>query len=175
MDVVLKQSCTSASHLEGTMSPPPVDPFTPSSLRAPGGLSAGLLLLRVAVGGVLLEHGLPKLAHRSVFIDTVGRLGVPVHQVAGWLEILGEIGVGCLVLLGLLTRIAGVLTTIMMGLVWIVVHRPHGWSAGGGLDGETALLLAVLGVVLALTGAGAWSLDAVLARRRPLPSIDRGR
>jgi putative oxidoreductase len=152
----------------------PADPFTPSRLRAPGALSAGLLLLRVAVGGVLLEHGLPKLAHPSVFIDTVGRLGVPAHQVAGWLEILGEIGLGCLVLLGLLTRIAGVLLTIMMGLVWVVVHLPHGWSPGRGFDGETALLLTVLGLALALTGAGAWSLDRVLADRRRLPPADRG-
>jgi putative oxidoreductase len=134
-----------------------------------------LLLLRVAVGGLLLEHGLPKLGHPSVFIDTVGRLGVPVHQVAGWLQILGEIGLGCLILVGLLTRIAGVLLTIMMGLVWIVVHLPHGWSPGQGFDGEIALLLAVLGLVLALTGAGAWSLDAVLAGRSRLPSADRGR
>jgi putative oxidoreductase len=142
-----------------------VDAFTPSRLRAPGGMSAGLLLLRVAVGGLLLEHGLPKLAHPSPFIDAVGRLGMPVHQVAGWLEIIGEIGLGCLILVGLLTRIAGGLLTIMMGLVWVVVHLPHGWSSSRGFDGETALLLAVLGIALALTGAGAWSLDGLLANR----------
>jgi putative oxidoreductase len=166
MAVVLKRSCASASLLEGTMTTSPADPFTSSRLRSPGGTSAGLLLLRVTVAGVLLEHGLPKLGHPSTFIDTVGRLGVPLHRVAGWLEILGEVGLGCLVLLGLLTRVAGVLVTIMMGLVWGVVHLPHGWSPSGVLNGETALLLAVLGIVLVLTGAGAWSLDGVLASRR---------
>jgi putative oxidoreductase len=166
MAMVLKQSCTSAPHLEGTMTANPVAPSTHTRIRASGGLSAGLLLLRVAVGCVLLEHGLPKLAHPSAFIDTVGRLGVPLHHVAGWLEILGELGLGCLVLVGLLTRVAGVLVAIMMGLVWGVVHLPHGWSPSGGFGGETALLLAVLGLVLALTGAGAWSLDGVLASRR---------
>ena len=148
------------------MPTPLLAPSTLSRLRAPGGMSAGLLLLRVAICGVLLEHGLPKLRHRSAFIDTVGRLGVPLHHVAAWLEILGEVGLGCLVLVGLFARVAGVLVTIMMGLVWSVVHLPHGWSPSGGLDGETALLLAVLGLVLALTGAGAWSLDGALAGRR---------
>ena len=44
-----------------------------------------------------------------------------------------------------------------------------GWSPSEGLNGETALLLAVLGIVLVLTGAGTWSLDGVLASRRRGP------
>jgi putative oxidoreductase len=142
-----------------------IDPRAPAGISRAGGTSTGLLVLRVAVGLLLLEHGVPKLVNPSNFIGTVSGLGVPLPEVAGWLQILGEVGLGSLVLLGLLTRIAGALQAIMMGLVWITVHLPKGWTPSSGLDGETALLLAVLGVVLVFTGAGAWSMDARLARR----------
>jgi putative oxidoreductase len=132
--------------------------------------STGLLVLRLAAGLCLLEHGLPKLAHPSGFVHALGGLGVPLPQVSGWLEILGEVGLGLLLVLGLLTRVAGALMAIQMSLVWITVHLPKGWAWGRGFDGELALLLAVIGVTLLFTGAGAWSLDATLPRRRPRPS-----
>ena len=42
----------------------------------------------------------------------------------------------------------------------------QGWSPRSGLDGEFALQLAVLGLVLLFTGAGAWSVDAWLHPHR---------
>ncbi|SFL08376.1 DoxX family protein [Geodermatophilus ruber] len=142
------------------------DPFAAARIGRLGSVSTGLLILRLAVGLLLLEHGLPKLTDPSGFLATVEGLGVPLPQVAGWLEILGEVGLGLLILLGLLTRIAGALLAVMMGLVWITVHAPLGFVWGQGFDGEAALLLALLGVVLAFTGAGTWSVDAALGRRR---------
>src|SRR5512142_3018030 len=139
-----------------------VDALVLRGTRAGGRESIGLLILRLTVGAILVEHGIPKLMHPSSFVRVVGSLGVPLPTAAAWLELLGEVGLGLLLVLGLFTQIAGILTAVMMGLVWITVHMPKGWSSEQGVSGEFALLLAVLGAVLALSGAGAWSVDAVL-------------
>ena len=126
----------------------------------------GLLVLRLMVGAVLLAHGIPKLGHPGAFIKMVASLGVPLPEVAGVLQMAGEVGLGALLLAGLLSRVAGALVAVMMGILWVVVHAPDGLLAQGGLSGETALLLAFGGLAIALLGGGSYSLDGVLAKAR---------
>jgi putative oxidoreductase len=126
--------------------------------------SVGLLLLRLVAGGFLLVHGVPKLLDPAGTLAAAAGLGVPAPDVAGWLLVLGEVGLGTLLVLGLLTRLAGVLVLVQTGLVWALVHAPDGFLVDGQINGENALLLGAAGLALALTGAGRLSADA--ARRR---------
>ena len=63
-----------------------------------------------------------------------------------------QIGAGLLLLVGLWTPLAGVLIVALEG--WLLFARPQ--------DPWPHILLATLGVALALLGPGAWSADARL-------------
>ncbi|MCI2239322.1 DoxX family protein [Paenibacillus sp. TRM 82003] len=138
-----------------------------SAARTPAATSAGLLLLRLVTGALLLVHGVPKLSDPAGATGTAASVGVPAPDLAGWLVILGEVGLGALLLVGLLTRVAGGLLVLQMAGVWLLVHAPQGFLVQGQVNGENALLLGAAGLALLFTGAGRFSLDA--AAQRVLP------
>ncbi|WP_432489464.1 DoxX family protein [Kineococcus sp. SYSU DK018] len=134
--------------------------------RTPASTSTGLLLVRLLAGALLLVHGVPKLSDPGGATGTAASLGVPAPDLAGWLVILGEVGLGSLLLLGLATRAAGALLLAQMAGVWLLVHAPQGFLVQGQVNGENALLLGGVGLMLLFTGAGRFSLDGALRRRR---------
>jgi putative oxidoreductase len=75
-----------------------------------------------------------------------------------------EIGVGLLLILGLGTSLAVMGLGAIMTVAFISVHRNAGfWITARPDEGyEYVLTLAAAGVVLAATGAGEWSVDAVI-------------
>ena len=107
----------------------------------PGG---GILLLRVLAGSALIWRGIAATS---------------VHAPAGLftLDILGAAG-GLLILGGLWTPLAGVLSGIVE--VWIAFSQPTAQPF--------AIVLATLGISLAMIGPGAWSVDARLYGRKQL-------
>lgn len=141
-------------------------PSRPVVTTTSGSASTGLLLLRLVAGALLLVHGVPKLSDPAGATGLAAGLGVPVPDLAGWLMILGEVGLGSLLVLGLLTRVAGGLLLVQMAGVWLIVHAPQGFLVDGQVNGENALLLGAIGLLLLFTGAGRVSADAVLRRRR---------
>jgi putative oxidoreductase len=82
------------------------------------------------------------------------------------LQIIGA-GAGILLLIGLWTPVAGVLAAIVK--VWIAVSRVLSHSG----DPWIAFIQAVLGVVLAMVGPGAWSIDARLFGRKRIDMPER--
>jgi putative oxidoreductase len=80
------------------------------------------------------------------------------------LQVIGA-GAGILLLIGLWTPVAGVIAAIVN--VWIVCSLSH---AG---DRRIAFIQAVLGVVLAMVGPGAWSIDARLYGRKRIDIPER--
>jgi putative oxidoreductase len=129
----------------------------------------GLFILRVVIGGVVMQHGLLKLG-------LVGQGGSP-KGVAGWFDsmgmrpgvfwawvaILAEVGGGLLTVLGLGGPIGPGLLAGDLVVVTAVAHWPQGFWAGGGKVGwEFPLPLAAASLSIALIGNGAWSLDAAL-------------
>ena len=135
--------------------------------------NAGLLILRVGVGGVLMAHGAQKLfgwfgghglaATGEMFHKMGFRPGRASAVGAG----LGEAGGGALIALGLATPAAGAAAAGTM-ITATSVHAPAGFFAQGG-GYEYPALLGVSTAALALTGPGRWSLDAVLGNRLNRP------
>lgn len=128
-------------------------------------INYGALTTRLALGSILLSHGLLKVLVFSI-PGTVGyfeSLGLP--SIAAYLTIFGELAGGTAILLGLYTRLAALLSIpILAGAA--IVHAANGWvfsNQGGGW--EFPLLLVVLAFAVALQGGGSFAL-------RKLPFVD---
>ena len=130
-------------------------------------IDSGLALLRVVTGVTFAAHGAQKLFVYG-FDGIAGgfaQMGVPFPGIMGPLVGFVELFGGLALIAGLLTRLAGVgLTAVMLGAM-AFVHLPAGFFLPNGY--EFVLLLAASATTLAIVGAGRYSLDAQLARRRP--------
>lgn len=129
-------------------------------------LNAALAALRVIIGSVFLAHGAQKL---FVFgLDGVtgafAGMGVPLAEVAGPTVAFIELVGGFALVLGLFTRVAGLLLAAVMLGAMLLVHLPAGFFLPNGVEFVLTLLTAA--VFFALTGPGAYSLDAALGRTR---------
>jgi putative oxidoreductase len=90
-------------------------------------------------------------------------MGVPLASVVGPMVGFVELFGGLALIAGLLTRLAGVgLTAVMLGAVFLV-HLPAGFFLPNGY--EFVLMLAASATTLAITGAGQFSVDSLIARR----------
>ena len=88
-------------------------------------------------------------------------LGFPLPEVFAWGAGLIEFGGGLLLVVGLFTRPAAALA---MAVVWTAYFGAHADDSFS--DAEAAFLYGAIMLALALTGAGRFSLDAALYRRR---------
>lgn len=92
----------------------------------------------------------------------------PLLRTAGWMEVIG----GPLILLGLFTRPVAFLCSGEMAVAYFHSHFPHGfWPIQN--HGEQAVLFCFIYLFFAAAGAGPWSVDAWLERRRGVPPADR--
>jgi putative oxidoreductase len=140
-------------------------------------MDAGLALGRIVLGGLMAAHGGQKL------FGWLGGYGLTA--VGGFFEGLGfrpgrffaaaaagtELASGLLVALGLLGPIGPALMLSVMIVAAVSVHWQNGiFATTNGV--EVPLLYATGAVVIALTGFGAFSLDAILGLRHVwTPSI----
>ena len=116
-----------------------------------------LLLLRVALGVIFVFHGYPKLfTHTQEAMQAFGHMGFPSYfvYIAGVLEFFG----GCLLIVGLFTRVAGLLLAGEMAVALVKVHGLL--STPTKVDAyQFPLVMAVGSLALAALGAGLVSLD----------------
>lgn len=124
----------------------------------------GLLLVRLVIGLTFAAHGTQKLfgwfggyglKGTGGWLDSIGmRPGVMMALFAGLTELAG----GLLFAAGLWMPLAAILFVIPMLVAIVKVHGPNGyWSTGNGYEYNLAIIAIAVG--LAMTGAGAYSLD----------------
>lgn len=123
----------------------------------PLSLDLGLLLLRLAGGGLmLLNHGWPKISQftekASTFADP---LGVGSSFSLG-LTVFAEFFCAALIVLGLLTRWSLIPLIVTMGVAAFVVHAGEPVS-----EREGSLFFLMIYVVIMLTGPGKYSADQI--------------
>ncbi|MUG43702.1 DoxX family protein [Paenibacillus sp. FSL W8-0186] len=130
-------------------------------------LDVGLLLIRLVVGLLFIGHGAQKLfgmfggygpKGTGGWMESIGiKPGVLMAVLAGLMEFVG----GLLFTLGFLMPLAAALIALAMLGAIVKVHFKNGlWSTANGY--EYPLVLLVVAIAMALTGAGHISLDALL-------------
>ncbi|WP_194837332.1 DoxX family protein [Nocardia sp. XZ_19_369] len=143
---------------------------------------AATIWIRLYVGVVFFFEGIQKFRYP----DTLGtgrfdKAGIPAPGFFGPLDGVFEIVCGALILAGLLTRVAAIPMIVNMLGALLITKLPILWgdaplfSGKSGWwdfihDSRTDLAQLCGSVFLLIVGAGAWSIDARLARQgaRPL-------
>lgn len=122
------------------------------------GINLGLLLLRLAVGVVFLAHGWNhvfgggKITGTARWFDSLGMRPGIVHA---WTASLTELGAGALLVLGLLTPLAGAGVVGVMLVAWVTNHARNGFFIFRPGEGyEYVMTLTFGGLALAATGGG---------------------
>ncbi|TYA12606.1 DoxX family protein [Paenibacillus faecis] len=130
-------------------------------------IAIGLFILRLVVGLSFMAHGAQKLfgwfggygpKGTGGWMESLGlKPGVLMAVLAG----LGEFVGGLLFAAGLLTPLGAALIVATMVMAIVTVHGKNGyWSTANG--SEYPLLIIAVAVAVGLTGAGAYSLDALI-------------
>ena len=125
------------------------------------------LILRLALGVIMVSHGIPKIKKREVLGKKWNdHYGVPKATI--WLTGILQIVGGLALLVGLFTSLTSlVLTLDMLAALFICIFNSHhrepfnsvtpvkGWDVN--------LLLVASLIAVLLLGGGKWSLDALLS------------
>ena len=123
-------------------------------------------IMRVVVGLLFAVHGAQKLFG---VLDGTARPIVSLMGLAGVIEFTA----GLLVMIGLLAGMSAFIASGQMAFAYFLTHAPRGgWPVQNG--GELAVLFCFLFLFISARGAGTWSVDAtLLRRRRPMPAASR--
>jgi putative oxidoreductase len=121
-----------------------------------------LAAMRIVTALLFMEHGLMKLV---AFPAATPGLPTPLPAIlvaAALIEVVG----GALITVGLFTRIAAFICSGEMAAAYFMAHASKSfWPAVN--QGDAAILFCFIFLYIAFAGAGAWSLDALLASSRP--------
>lgn len=114
------------------------------------------LLLRIALGGLMLFHGMHKLIYGVGFIgDMLASIGLPSFIAYG--SLLAELVASLMIICGIWTRLASVVFAGNMVVAILMAHASEMFSLSpmtGGLIIELPLLYLLGAAVLCLTGGG---------------------
>lgn len=125
----------------------------------------GKLLLRVALGVLILLHGIAKVMGGPAFImELLTKNGLPAQL--GYLVYVGEVLAPLLVIIGLWTRPAALVIAINMVVAIALVHMPElltlSQTGGWALELQGMFLFGALAV--AMLGAGRLSAGGIWGR-----------
>ena len=116
----------------------------------------GLLVLRLALGTIMIAHGWQKIADRMHMISGfLHSLGIPPWM--AYLVVAAEFGGGILLVVGFLTRLAALAIFVNMLVAIFKVHLPNGLFSPKGF--EFPMACAAIAFALILTGAGPIAID----------------
>jgi len=136
----------------------------PSTLDGPAS-DAGKLVLRLALGVLILLHGIAKLGNGVGSIGgSLARVGLP--ESLAYLVYVGEVLAPLLVIVGLWTRAAALVVVVNMLVAVLLVHAGQllGLTKSGGYALELQAMYLFGALALALLGAGRHSLGGAAGR-----------
>jgi putative oxidoreductase len=141
------------------------------------------LPLRLIIGYGFVAHGWAKLSRGPAgFAKLLEQVGAPLPEVTAWASTLIEILGGLAILAGAFVAAVSVPLIVMMLVAMFTVHLRYGFSAINtigltadgpqfGPPGYEVNLLYIAGLLaLVLGGAGLFSIDRLLARRKRGPA-----
>lgn len=115
-------------------------------------------ILRIVAGLLFAFHGAQKLFG---MFDGTARPLVSLMGLAGIIEFAG----GMMIMIGVLAGLVAFVASGQMAFAYFLAHAPRGgWPIQN--DGELAALFCFVFLFIAARGAGVWSADAALLRRR---------
>lgn len=129
----------------------------------------GLLVLRLVVGVTFLLHGLDKLGGLGGVEQFFDSLGIPAPGLMATVVAVTETAGGILLVVGLLTPLAGAALAIDMLVAALTAHAGKGFFADKG-GYELVLVLGAACATLLVAGAGRLSADALVLRGRRRPA-----
>lgn len=123
----------------------------------------GLLMLRLTVGGLMLvQHGWPKL--QKLMSEDPIKFADPLGtgpEIALYLTVFAEFICAILIMIGGLTRLSAIPLIITMFVAAFIIHSDDPFKKQ-----EFALLYLIPFLLLLMTGAGRFSLDAFLKKNK---------
>jgi putative oxidoreductase len=133
----------------------------------------GPLIARLTLGVAFVSSGWGKIHNLNKVTEFFTELGIPAPHVQAVFVSWVELVCGALVLLGLATRLASIplICTMIVALITAKAEEIAGVSD---LVGTIELTYIALSLWLTVSGAGALSLDRVLARLRASASAPHG-
>lgn len=122
-------------------------------------LSSALLLLRVAVGILMMTHGWGKLSNFSAISESFpDPIGVG-SQMSSMLAVAAEFFGSILLIFGFLTRLVVIPLAFTMAIAFFVIHAADPLQVK-----ELALFYLIIYVFLFMSGPGEYSLDNFLSK-----------
>jgi len=128
-----------------------------------GNRDLALLVLRLALGTIMMAHGSQKMLGwfdgpgPQGFVGWMSSMGVPAPF--AWLAMLVELVGGVCVLLGVFARLAALGFAVNMLVAMFMVHWKNGFFLGGpgGPGIEYVFMLLAASLAIAIAGPGAYA------------------
>jgi putative oxidoreductase len=137
------------------------------------------LPLRLVIGFGFMAHGWAKLSGGpSGFAKLLAQIGAPLPEITAWASTFVELLGGLAIFVGAFVEVVSVPLIIMMLVAMFTVHLKYGFSSINtiglteegprfGPPGYEVNLLYIAGLAaLILGGAGTWSIDRFLVRKK---------
>lgn len=123
----------------------------------------GMLFLRLGLAATFLNAGWFKVSNIAMVVGGMGEAGIPA--ILAYIVSYGELLAGLALLVGIFSRYAGILLSIIMVVAIAKVHFVNGFSLqNGGYEYNLVLLLAAMAMVT--FGSGKYSLAGWLRSRK---------
>jgi putative oxidoreductase len=125
-----------------------------------------LLAARIGLGVVLAAHGWQKF-HDNGLAGTAagfGKMGVPAPTASAYFATFVELVGGAALILGAFTGLVGLLAFLDMLGAFLLVHVTNGVFVGEG-GYELVVAIGAGALLLAVFGAGAFSVDGVIGKK----------
>lgn len=118
----------------------------------------GILIVRIALGGIIFFHGFHKLLHG---IDETTQIlasgGIPAPGLLAYFVYVSEVLAPVLIVLGVFTRLSALTIVVTLITILIVLPFPVGLDEHGAMNIESQLYFLALSAALFFTGPGRYS------------------